>query len=128
MTSRGNEEKKYRLEAHARNASATAVITAERRGNRVHVNVEQVEPPRMAGQVRLLAELMAKTRNPWLYRGPRWAGRKTREMMHAGPLRITLEAQYGQDGWLLEATIHGPGIEAKIVQLGGETAPEGSKE
>ena len=128
MTRQGGERRRYRLEARARSTSATALVTAERRGNRVHVNVEQVEPPRMAGQVRLLAELMAKTRNPWLYRGPRWAGRKTREMMHAGPLRITLEAHYGQDGWLLEAAIHGPGIEAKITQLRGEDEQEGSQE
>jgi len=116
------EERRYRVEASARGSSAVAVIRARRRGRKVAVSIESVEPKRMEPAVRMLAELLSRQRSPWLYRGPRWAGRETRERLQAGPLRAQLAARYGGDGWLREATIEAPGLKARIL---GEEQGEG---
>jgi len=121
----GVEERRYMLEAKAGAATAKAAITARRRGRRVAVTVEQVEPPRMEPAVRMLAELIARSRSPWLYRGPRWAGKRTRGQLHVGPTRLMLEAVYGSDGWLLDARIHGHGVEARIKAWGSEDRDPG---
>ena len=114
MTTLDSEERRYVLEARVGAAAAKAVMTARRRGRRVDVTVDRVEPPRMEPAVRILAELIAHSHSPWLYRGPRWAGRRKREQLQAGPARLILEAVYGGDGWLHEAHITGRGVKAHI--------------
>jgi hypothetical protein len=113
------ESRAYRLVAKAGGGAAEALVEARRVGRRLRVEIVSVKPARMEPVVRMLTELMSRSRSPWLYRGPRWEGRSTREVLQAGPVRVLVEARYGPGGWLVEARVKGPGVEARMESIEG---------
>ncbi len=115
------EEKTYRAFVRFAGKRASFRMRVSRGPRGLDFSIVEVEgggnPASVASVVEALLFREKGRRSSWLY-DRRRRGKRVVEKSHAGPLRVTTEAIYDREGWLLRARITAPGLEAVIEQEG----------